>query len=336
MAKYVINTFPQDKFYFRMYHNTGKKTWQKIKQETGCYGLINTAYFSLSTYSIDSQTMVDHKWLNGDEWNGYGICLNDDGYLTIGKSWNAKRDYTVALPACYIGGKKHSTYEEKPKNGCSYVGVAKNGDVTCLIASKDDGMTTAQCCSALLKKGCTDILRFDGSWSSQGSLGPGLDLEPSQERKAAVYLLIYKKGTWKDEEPPKPAIDDRSSIRTIQTELNAKYSAGLVVDGQWGPASKKALIKGIQTEINKLYNGKLVVDGIWGTGSMKACPSIRNLTRNNLAWLVQACLVVNGYDIEMDSAYGPACATAIKDYQRKKGLGADGICGVNTFTELVK
>ena len=62
---------------------------------------------------------------------------------------------------------------------------------TCLIASKDAGMTTAECCSALLKAGCSDIFRFDGSWSSQGSLGPNKNLDPSQERKVAVYLLIY-------------------------------------------------------------------------------------------------------------------------------------------------
>jgi hypothetical protein len=344
MSKYVINTFPQDKFCFGMYHNTGKKTWQKIKQETGCYGLINTAWFSLTKYTIDSQTMIDGKWLNSSEWNGYGLCINDEGYMTVGKSWNATKDYTVALPACYIDGKKHSTYEDKPKNGVSFVGTKKNGDVVCLISSKDDGMTTAEVCKVMLNEGCINILRFDGSWSSQGSLGDGLDVDPSQERKAAIYLLIFKKGA--NGKPEKiqsnssynqttTVKNDTTKIQTIQTVLNVKYSAGLVVDGKWGPASKKAIIKGIQTEINKLYNGKLVVDGVWGNGSKSACPAIKNLTRNNLAWLIQACLVVKGYDVELDSAYGPSCATAIKDFQKKNSLAADGICGANTFTKLV-
>jgi peptidoglycan L-alanyl-D-glutamate endopeptidase CwlK len=129
--------------------------------------------------------------------------------------------------------------------------------------------------------------------------------------------------------------NNNNIIKTIQSMLNSRYNTGLVVDGKWGPASKKALIKGIQTEINKLYNGNLVVDGLWGPASKGACPSIRNLTRNNLAWLIQACLIVKGHAVDLDAAYGPACANAIKQFQKNSGIGADGICGPNTFTKLV-
>ena len=329
---YVINTFSQDKFSFRMYHNTKKKTWQKIKQETGCYGLINTAYFSLSNFDVHSHTMIAGEWLLEPKYHAYGICVDKYGKLTVATEKEAVYDYTVGLPTCYINGKKGSGYKEYGKNGATFLGVSKSGDVTCLIASKDNGMTTAQCCSALLNAGCSDIFRFDGSWSSQGSLGPGLDVDPSQERKAAVYLLIYKKGT----EPDDDSFSQTTSIiKTIQSELNVVYKSGLVVDGSWGPASKKAMIKAVQTEINKLYSGKLVIDGSWGPASQKACPDIKSVTKNNLAWLIQACLVVKGYDVELDSSYGPSCANVIKQFQKKSGLSADGICGPNTFTKLL-
>ena len=331
MAKYVIETFSQDEYTFRMYHNTKKKSWQQIKRETGCYGIINTAYFNMITFAVDSNTMIAKKWLFGPTYHEYGLCVDADGKLTVGTEKEAAYDFTVGLPPCYINGQKYST-KEHGRNGASFVGVAKNGDVTCLIADKSNGMTTAECCAALLKAGCSDIFRFDGSWSSQGSLGPGKDLDPAQERKVAVYLLIFKKTSDKSEDTSNDVADN---IKTVQSTLNTRYSSGLVVDGSWGPASKKAMIKAVQTEINKLYGGNLVVDGSWGPASKRACPDIKSVTKNNLAWLVQACLVVKGYDLALDGSYGPACAAAIKDFKKNNNLNADGVCDKNAFTKLL-
>lgn len=198
MANYVIETFPQDKFSFRMYHNTGKKTWQEIQQETGCYGLINTAYFKLKTFELQSMTMIDGAWAKEGPYNDYGLCVDKDGYLSVDIAGNAVCDYTIGLPICYIRGKKYPTYKNHAKNGVSFVGTTASNDVVCLMSSKDDGMTTAEACKVMLEAGCVNILRYDGSWSSQGTLGPGKDVEPSEERKAAVYLLIYKKCTEND------------------------------------------------------------------------------------------------------------------------------------------
>lgn len=199
MAKYVINKFPQDKFSFRMYHNTGEKTWQEIQKETGCYGIINTAYFRLKTYEVDSQTMIGGKWVKEGPYNDYGICVDKDGYLTIDTVPNAVYDYTIGVPICYIRGKKYPTYKNHAKNGVSFVGTTSDNSVVCLMSGKDDGMTTAEVCKVMLDAGCINILRYDGSWSSQGTLGPGMIVEPSQERKAAVYLLIFEKGKSKEE-----------------------------------------------------------------------------------------------------------------------------------------
>ena len=199
MANYVIETFPQDKFSFRMYHNTGKKTWQEIQRETGCYGIINTAYFKLRTFEVDSMTMIGGKWVKAGKWNDYGLCVDKDGWLTVDTAQKAVYDYTIGVPICYIRGKKYPTYKDEDKNGVSFVGTTANNDVVCLMSGKDDGMTTAEVCEVMLEAGCVNILRYDGSWSTQGTLGPGKDVEPSEERKAAVYLLIFKKGTPKEE-----------------------------------------------------------------------------------------------------------------------------------------
>lgn len=333
MAKYVINTFPQNQYTFRLYHNVNKKTWQQIKKETGCYGLINTAYFNMYTFKIDSNTMIANKWIYGPDYNEYGICIDKSGKLTIEmNNTGAFYDYTAGLPVCYINGKKYWAYKDKERNGASFIGLTKNKDVVCLIADKQQGLTTAECCNLLLQEGCVDILRFDGSWSSQGSLGPGLDLDPSQERIVALYMLIFKKGQIV---PNSPKEEDNDLIKIIQNTLNKRYNTKLVVDGLWGPASNKALIIGIQTEINKLYNGKLIVDGIWGPASKAACPVVINYTGNNLAWLVQAGLAVKGFTQDIDGKYGSGTAAACARFQTSRKLEADGKCGPATFTALI-
>lgn len=326
---YVIKTFPQNQFYFRMYHNTQKKSWQKIKQETGCYGLINTAYFNMSTFAVESNTMVAQKWLYGPDYHEYGICVSKDGKLTVGTEKDAVYDYTVGVPPCYINGKKYASYREYGKNGATFLGVSANGDVTCLMASKDSGKTTAQCCTALLNAGCKDIFRFDGSWSTQGSLGPSLDLDPSQERKVALYLLIFKNET--DFEIPK-----KSEITSeIKEHLNSMYGFGLPDNEVWDSACKKAMIKAVQTQINQLYGGKLTVDGSWGPASKKACPNVKSVTKNELAWLIQACLNLKGYTVDLDGSYGPGCAAVMKQFQKANGLSQDGVCGAATMTKLL-
>lgn len=337
MSKYILKSFPQSQYSFRLYYNTGKKTWQKIKQDEKCYGLINTAYFSLTKFTIDSHTMVAGKWLYAPQYHEYGICVDKAGRLSVGTEKEAVYDYTVGLPPCYIDGKKYYAYREYGKNGATFLGVSPNGDVTCLMSGKDSGMTTAECCNVLLKSGCTNIFRFDGSWSTQGSLGPGLDLDPSQERKVAIYLLIFKKNqsnSSPNSTVPSPSTGN-SKIKEIQSMLNIKYSFGIQVTGVWDSASKKAMIKAVQTEINNIYGRNLAVDGSWGPASKRACPNIRKVTKNALVWCIQACLVVKGYDLSLDSSYGPACENAIKKYQKDVGLSADGICGPGTFTKLL-
>lgn len=37
-----------------------------------------------------------------------------------------------------------------------------------------------------------------------------------------------------------------------------------------------------------------------------------------------------GYNLTVDGSYGPACIAAIKDYQQKKKLTVDGLCGIET------
>ena len=134
-------------------------------------------------------------------------------------------------------------------------------------------------------------------------------------------------------EKPKPILNN---VVEAQTLLNNKFNSGLVVDGSWGPASKKAYIKAIQSTLNKDYGGKLAIDGSWGPASKKACPDINTVTVGDIALCVQIGLVVKGYNIELDGSYGNITKTLVVKFQKESKIVSNGVCGKDTFSELIK
>ena len=127
-----------------------------------------------------------------------------------------------------------------------------------------------------------------------------------------------------------------ATIRNIQSTLNARYGAGLTVDGIWGPLSKRALIKALQIELNMLYGAGLTVDGIFGPRTKAAIRNLSQGSRGNMVWILQAGLFVKGFETALDSVFGPNTTTQVKSFQTKNGLTADGIAGPNTFEALMR
>jgi N-acetylmuramoyl-L-alanine amidase len=133
----------------------------------------------------------------------------------------------------------------------------------------------------------------------------------------------------------KPKVTGDSGLKSIQVTLNNRYGAGLAVDGLYGPATKKALVKGLQTELNKQYGAKLAVDGIFGKGTKAAVVNVSQGARGNITWILQATLYALGYNPKgVDGTFGGGTKKAVKDFQTKNGLSADGIAGKNTFNKL--
>lgn len=125
------------------------------------------------------------------------------------------------------------------------------------------------------------------------------------------------------------------TVKEVQNWANTNYKSGLVTDGIYGVNTKKALVKILQTELNQTYNAKLVVDGVWGAKTKVACPSLKVGVKNDVVGLLQALLICNGYsNAYLDKDYGSATVSAVKSYQQKMGLVADGIAGKNTFAKL--
>lgn len=197
---YKLAEFPQETYRFEIYDNAGKLSWQEIKRRTGCHALLNLGYFNLSTFAPEDTLMVDGVWKYRTPWGYTGILTDRDGRLTVGPDSAASWGYCNAEPVYVLGGRDMGA-DHFGRNGNTMLGVKPDGTVVALLCPKDAGQTSREGVALLQKAGCTDILRFDGSWSSQGSLGPGLDVDPSRERRVRSYLLICKREGKEEEKP---------------------------------------------------------------------------------------------------------------------------------------
>lgn len=109
----------------------------------------------------------------------------------------------------------------------------------------------------------------------------------------------------------------------------------IAVDNIYGKETKSALVKSLQTELNKQFNKDLSVDGIFGEKTKEACVTVKKGAKGNITWTLQAILVCNGYNINIDGIFGVDTENAVKDYQSKNNLQIDGIAGKNTFSKLL-
>ena len=99
--------------------------------------------------------------------------------------------------------------------------------------------------------------------------------------------------------------------------------------------SGDAWIRGLQAELNTQGfrdsdGNKLVVDGIAGSKTLSACPTLRIRARGNITKLMQQKVGVSA-----DGIFGNGTKQAVINYQKSKGLVADGIVGRNTWRKLL-
>ncbi|MBR8833418.1 MAG: peptidoglycan-binding protein [Stigonema ocellatum SAG 48.90 = DSM 106950] len=67
-------------------------------------------------------------------------------------------------------------------------------------------------------------------------------------------------------------------------------------------------------------------------------PNIRRYDQGQTVKMAQKILIVNGYlgNEDYDANFGQKTEQAVKNYQQKHGLTADGIVGIRTWEELIK
>lgn len=132
-------------------------------------------------------------------------------------------------------------------------------------------------------------------------------------------------------QPETPAKTDTKidTVKEVQTWLNKTYSSGLSTDGEYGRLTRTALTKALQKELG------VTADGVYGPKTNAAVKVLKKGSTGSLVKVLQAFLVCNGYtSAYADGNFGTGTQTALKQYQKVKGLDADGMAGPQTFKSL--
>lgn len=268
------------------------------------------------------------------------------------------KDLTDRLYKTY-GSKTYNKtyYNNKLKEGQGKVGADCSGSIYPLSKRDATAKGYYQACS---KKGSinnlpanTACLVFNANFTHVGAyLGDGTTIEMMssarncvkqnfQKSRWAYYGIPDWLETTATVAPVKPIIvptnPRKEVIKNIQIWCNNYCNAGLVVDGEFGPKTKKGLCKALQHCLNVKYNAGLAEDGSFGPNTKAKCKNA-NATKE-LSYICQAMLYCKGYDMShsiennnLDASYGKGTKATVLDYQQDtRGLRHDGICGKATF-----
>lgn len=121
------------------------------------------------------------------------------------------------------------------------------------------------------------------------------------------------------------AVDGLAGVNTM-SKLRSVYSGG----GNW--------IAQLQAECNVQGFSNQKVDGIAGKNTLAGCPTLRKGAKGNITRIMQKRLISLGYSCGStgaDGDFGKNTYSAVKRYQKAKGLTQDGIVGQNTWRKLL-
>ena len=121
--------------------------------------------------------------------------------------------------------------------------------------------------------------------------------------------------------------DSGPNVYAVQSMLRQRgYS--ITVDGAFGSGTA-TVVRSFQSA-----NG-LGADGIVGPATWEKLFVVVRVGDNNIVVnALQRELVKHGHSVSIDGAFGPGTESAVKAFQSKKGLSADGIVGGDTWAAL--
>lgn len=199
MSKFHTAAFPQDQYRFEIFVNKKKLSAEEVRQQTGCAAWCNLGYFDMKKYRPCGGLIVGGKTLQVPEYRDWGVVIDADGRMTADVPDGAL-NWCPAMPPMVKNGKRAAAAQDIARNGTTMVGFKADGTPVILLCLKDVGATSTEAVVELQRLGCMTILRYDGSWSTQGDLGDGL-IQPSGKRVVYTMLLVYKRETKKEDKP---------------------------------------------------------------------------------------------------------------------------------------
>lgn len=95
-------------------------------------------------------------------------------------------------------------------------------------------------------------------------------------------------------------------------------------------------VRRLQQECNRQWFSNQKVDGIAGPATLAGCPVLRKGAQGNITKLLQEKLVKLGYNTNgVDGIFGNGTCSAVREFQKARGLSIDGIVGQNTWRKLL-
>ena len=276
-----------------------------------------TQYFSSSHPAVDIPNKVT---VNGTKYDNRPVYMTYDAKV-ITNAWASDYGYYTEYEY-YIDGNRYVVGDGHFDKKSSLVVGQTYPQGTFISNMGNSGKSTAVHDHHRLSKNGTrvDPLKYEYVYPDQ--------IVGSLEKAKLMYYTP-------EPTPPTPTPSGDAQIRYIQTRLNERYGAGLVVDGIYGSATKKALIKALQHELNIQYGAGLVEDGIFGTRTKNACPILRQGANGWITWNVQCMLYCRGFNPGvLDGIFGNSMKNAVVSFQKSNGLSAEGIVGKNTYSKL--
>lgn len=114
----------------------------------------------------------------------------------------------------------------------------------------------------------------------------------------------------------------------INTNTSSQTQTNTTTGDDW--------IRRLQQECNNQGFSKQSVDGIAGPATLAGCPTLRKGASGNITKLLQEKLVKLGYNTNgVDGIFGSGTYSAVREFQKTRGLSADGIVGQNTWRKLL-
>ena len=141
---------------------------------------------------------------------------------------------------------------------------------------------------------------------------------------------------------PKSAINpnkDSVIARGQQQSINFTNHS-ILIDGICGRNTLKNMRRCFQKAINLDYGKKLSVDGIFGKKSKASLGKhyVKKSDKQYLVTAVEIALMCRGYEVhgvEYPGIFGSGLETAVKQFQKDRGLKVDGIVGRKTILKLI-
>ena len=147
------------------------------------------------------------------------------------------------------------------------------------------------------------------------------------------------------------ATEDVELYKKLGADAIGKAIAEAIINGKatenTTPVQKEEVSKPVQTTgddwVRRLQNecniqgfSSQKVDGIAGPNTLKGCPMLRKGAQGNITKLLQEKLVSLGYSTNgVDGIFGSGTYSAVREFQKTRGLSPDGIVGQNTWRKLL-